>query len=156
MSPAARGVVYAEAMDRVIVITGASSGIGASLAELLGARGARLVLAARREPELAAALARAGTNALKVVADVTRRADVERVAAECLTRFGRLDVWINNAGRGISRSVLELSDQDFDEMMSVNVKSALPFCTGKSPGSAAFRACKNLERAGASAVDGSA
>ena len=112
-------------MNRVIVITGASSGIGAGLAELLGAQGARLVLAARREPELAAVAARSGSAALTVVADVTRRADVELVAAKGLERYGRIDVWINNAGRGIARSVLELSDQDFDEMMSVNVKSAL-------------------------------
>jgi NAD(P)-dependent dehydrogenase (short-subunit alcohol dehydrogenase family) len=112
-------------MDRVIVITGASSGIGAALAELLGAEGTRLALAARRESELAAVAARAGASVLTVVADVTRRADVERVAAECLERYGRIDVWINNAGRGISRSVLDLSEEDFDDMMSVNVKSAL-------------------------------
>jgi NAD(P)-dependent dehydrogenase (short-subunit alcohol dehydrogenase family) len=112
-------------MDRVIVITGASSGIGAALAESLGKKGARLVLAARREHELSAVAARAGAEAQAIAADVTRRSDVERIAAEGLARFGRIDVSINNAGRGISRSVLELSDQDFDEMMSVNVKSAL-------------------------------
>jgi NAD(P)-dependent dehydrogenase (short-subunit alcohol dehydrogenase family) len=112
-------------MDQVVVITGASSGIGAALAELLGSKGARLALAARRETELAAVVARAGELALPVIADVTRRADVERIAAECLARHGRIDVWINNAGRGISRSVMALTDQDFDEMMTVNVKSAL-------------------------------
>jgi len=112
-------------MKRVIVITGASSGIGAALAELLSQNGAQLALAARREHELSAVAARAGAEALAITADVTRRSDVERLAAECLARFGRIDVWINNAGRGISRSVLELSEQDFDEMMSVNVKSAL-------------------------------
>ncbi len=104
---------------------GASSGIGAALAELLGAKGARLALAARRGPELSAVAARAGSEALAVTADVTRRDDVARVAEQCLARHGRIDVWINNAGRGISRSVLELSDQDFDDMMTVNVKSAL-------------------------------
>jgi NAD(P)-dependent dehydrogenase (short-subunit alcohol dehydrogenase family) len=123
--PTTRALVYARRMNQVVVITGASSGIGAALAELLGSRGARLVLAARREPELAAVAARAGELALPVIADVTRRADVERIAAECLARHGRIDVWINNAGRGIYRSVMELSDQDFDEMMTVNVKSAL-------------------------------
>src|ERR687893_439014 len=53
------------------------------------------------------------------------RAEVERLRDEALRAFGRVDVWINNAGRGISRPVLELTDQDVDEMMSVNVKSAL-------------------------------
>ncbi|HTA92782.1 MAG TPA: SDR family oxidoreductase [Polyangiaceae bacterium] len=112
-------------MNQVVVITGASSGIGAALAELLGSKGARLALAARRGPELAAVAARAGAQALAVTADVTRREEVARIAEECLARHGRIDVWINNAGRGISRSVLELSDQDFDDMMTVNVKSAL-------------------------------
>jgi NAD(P)-dependent dehydrogenase (short-subunit alcohol dehydrogenase family) len=112
-------------MKRTILITGASSGIGAALAESLGSKGAQLALVARREPELTAVAARAGESALAIVADVTLRADVERAAAECLARFGRIDVWINNAGRGISRPVLELSDQDFDDMMSINVKSAL-------------------------------
>jgi NAD(P)-dependent dehydrogenase (short-subunit alcohol dehydrogenase family) len=60
-----------------------------------------------------------------VVADVTRRAEVERLRDEALRAFGRVDVWINNAGRGIHRRVMELSEADFDEMMAVNVKSAL-------------------------------
>jgi NAD(P)-dependent dehydrogenase (short-subunit alcohol dehydrogenase family) len=60
-----------------------------------------------------------------VTADVTRRKEVELVVERALARFGHVDVWVNNAGRGISRSVSELSDEDFDEMMLVNVKSAL-------------------------------
>jgi len=111
--------------DRVVVITGASSGIGAVLAEKIGQRGAHVVLVARRERELAEVAARAGAQALPVVADVTRRADVERVLASALARFGGVDVWINNAGRGITRFVSELTDADFDDMMLVNVKSAL-------------------------------
>src|SRR4029077_16181756 len=60
-----------------------------------------------------------------VTADVTRRADGERIRDEALRAFGRVDVWINNAGRGILRPVLELTDDDVDEMFAVNVKSAL-------------------------------
>ena len=112
-------------MDKVIVITGGSAGIGAALARLVAARGASLVLAARREAELRAVAAACGERALAVVADVSRRADVERVAAQAIARFGRVDVWVNNAGRGITRPVLQLTDEDFDEMMRVNVKSAL-------------------------------
>jgi NAD(P)-dependent dehydrogenase (short-subunit alcohol dehydrogenase family) len=56
---------------------------------------------------------------------VTRRTDVARVVATTLARFGQLDVWVNNAGRGISRNVSELTDEDFDAMMLVNVKSVL-------------------------------
>jgi NADP-dependent 3-hydroxy acid dehydrogenase YdfG len=110
---------------KVVVITGASSGIGAALAENASGKGARLVLVARREPELRAVAGRCGVEALPVVADVTRREDVSRAMQQALERFGRVDVWVNNAGRGITRAVSELTDEDFDEMMLVNVKSAL-------------------------------
>lgn len=108
---------------KTIVITGASGGIGAALARHLGPEGHRLVLAARRRDELNAVAKE--TNGLAVVADVTQRTDVNRIRDEALRAFGSVDVWINNAGRGISRSALELTDEDFDDMMSVNVKSAL-------------------------------
>jgi NADP-dependent 3-hydroxy acid dehydrogenase YdfG len=80
---------------------------------------------ARREKELTEAAARCGATALTVVGDVTRRADVQRALGAALERFGQVDVWVNNAGRGITRSVSELTDEDVDEMMLVNVKSAL-------------------------------
>jgi short-subunit dehydrogenase len=115
--------------SRVVVITGASGGIGEALALRLGTRGDRLVLAARRRAELerVAGLvnARPGAGAVAVETNVTRRAEVERLRDAALEAFGRIDVWVNNVGRGISRPVLELTDQDFDEMMAVNVKSAL-------------------------------
>ena len=110
---------------KVIVITGASGGIGAALAELVAGRGARVTLLARREKELREVAARCGPQALPIVSDVTRREEVEGALAATLARFGHVDVWVNNAGRGITRLVSELTDQDFDEMMQVNVKSAL-------------------------------
>lgn len=108
-----------------IVITGASAGIGAAMARRLGRDGHQLALAARRAEELRKVADDVESGAITVVADVTRRADVERLRDEALRAFGSVDVWINNAGRGISRSVLELTDADVDAMMSVNVKSAL-------------------------------
>jgi len=110
---------------QVIVVTGASSGIGAELARLVGQRGGRPVLAARRERELLAVAAEAGPDALPLVADVTRRDQVQRILDAALERFGRVDAWVNNAGRGITRPVSALTDEEFDEMMLVNVKSAL-------------------------------
>ena len=110
---------------KTIVITGASSGIGAELAVQLAAEGHRLVLGARREAELGAVAARAGRDAVTVVTDVTRRGDVERLRDRAIARSGGVDVWINNAGQGITRSVLDLTDEDFDAVMAVNVKSAL-------------------------------
>ena len=113
-------------MDKkVVVITGASEGIGATLAELVGRKGWQPVLAARREKELREVAARSSAEALPVVADVTRREDVRRLLDAALARFGQVDVWVNNAGRGISKLVSELTDEDFDEMMRINVKSAL-------------------------------
>ena len=113
------------AMEKVVVITGASSGIGAALGELLASRGARVVLVARRPLELAAVLMRCGGNAGIVVADMTVRANVRAVVAETIRERGRIDVWVNNVGRGISRLPSELTDSDIDQMMTVNVKSAL-------------------------------
>jgi NADP-dependent 3-hydroxy acid dehydrogenase YdfG len=110
--------------EKVIVLTGASSGIGAALAELCGARGAKLMLAARRQAELEAVAARSGTSAI-CVADVSRREDVERLQTEALAQYGHVDVWINNAGQGITALTSQLTDHDFDEMMQVNVKSVL-------------------------------
>lgn len=111
--------------ERVVVVTGASEGIGAALAELVGRRGGRPVLVARRAKELEAVAARCGKDALAVTADVTRRVEVELALARALERFGRVDVWVNNVGRGITRPVSQLTDEDLDEMMRVNVKSAL-------------------------------
>jgi short-subunit dehydrogenase len=115
--------------NKTTVITGASSGIGAELARRLGAEGHNLVLAARRRPELeqiAAEATSAGSpRAIVVPVDVTRRDQVEALSHRAIAEFGGYDVWINNAGRGITRSVLDLSADDIDEMMDVNVKSAL-------------------------------
>jgi len=110
----------------VVVVTGASAGIGAGLARELAERGASLVLTARREPEL-----RAVADSLKVPvevvpADVTVRADVERVRDRALARFGRVDAWVNNAGRGITRPSIEsLSDADIEVMIRDNTLSVL-------------------------------
>jgi NADP-dependent 3-hydroxy acid dehydrogenase YdfG len=110
---------------KTIVITGASSGIGAALAHHLGRQGHNLVLAARRAPTLNAVAHAVQSHVVTVCTDVTRRSDVNRLCDEAVRAFGNIDVWVNNAGRGITRPALELTDQEFDEMMAVNVKSAL-------------------------------
>jgi short-subunit dehydrogenase len=109
----------------VTVITGGSAGIGAAVARELAARGHSLVLAARNATRLADVAAGCATPVKTVVADVTQRADVDRIRDEALAAFGAVDVWINNAGRGISRPVIELTDDDLDEMVTVNVRSVL-------------------------------
>jgi short-subunit dehydrogenase len=111
--------------SKVIVITGASGGIGAALAELTASRGASVALVARRERELRVIAERCGANARAFVADVSVREDVRRVVREALAHFGHIDVLVNNVGQGITRLPSELTDDDIDTVMRVNVKSAL-------------------------------
>ncbi|PYR35377.1 MAG: short-chain dehydrogenase [Acidobacteria bacterium] len=110
---------------KTIVITGASGGIGAALAVQASRAGHRVALAARREPELQAVAARAGGGAVVIPTDVTKRSDVERLRDRAIAALGGIDVWVNNAGQGITKPVLELTDADVDSMMTINVKSAL-------------------------------
>ncbi len=111
--------------EKICVITGASSGIGAALAMLLATQGDTIVLVARRESELNAVAERCGDRAVAMVADVTSRAAVVRVVQDTIARFGRIDVWVNNVGQGISLQPSQLTDQDIDDIMTVNVKTAL-------------------------------
>lgn len=110
--------------NRVVIITGASGGIGEALAGTLAGQGASLVLVARREDTLRAVAECCG-NALSITADVTNRDAVRGVVRKALARFGRIDVWVNNVGQGITRAPSELTGQDIDDMMRINVKSAL-------------------------------
>ena len=115
--------------NRVIVITGASEGIGAELARQLAASGDKLILAARSQARLEAVAAECSSiglfSAVPVPTDVTDRKQVENLLRVAHESFGHLDVWVNNAGQGIVRPVMELTGDDIDRMMSVNVKSAL-------------------------------
>ena len=109
--------------DHVVIITGASQGIGAALAEVLVSRGARVVLAARGADALGAVANKLGKAAIAVTADVASRADNDRLVACALEAFGRLDVFVANAGRGITRPPSQLTEADVDDMMATNYKS---------------------------------
>lgn len=113
-----------EIKNRVMIITGASSGIGAATARALAQLGAIVVLAARRAVELEALareIAGAGGQALAIPADVSARADIDRVVRLTLERYGRIDVLINNAGIGAGSSVINSDDHDMQRIVDVNL-----------------------------------
>ena len=105
------------------MITGASSGIGAALTRQLASQGHQLVIAARRESELKQVAVETGSKAIPVVTDVTRRRDIENLRDFAMKKHGHIDVWVNNAGRGITKTVMELTDHEFDSIIDVVLKS---------------------------------
>ena len=107
--------------DMVVVITGASAGIGKALAEVLAPRGAKLVLAARRADRLDALNAALGGTHLSVVTDVAKREDCERLIARAIERFGRIDTLVCNAGYGYYRLVADTSPEDVRKIFATNV-----------------------------------
>lgn len=112
-------------MARVVVITGASAGIGRATAELLAERGDSVVPVARRGELLDELSRQFGENVYPIVADVSSRDQVRRVVTSSLDRFDHIDVWINNVGRGITRQPTQLTDQDVHDIMQLNVLTAL-------------------------------
>lgn len=113
---------------KVVVITGASSGLGEASARLLSAGGATVVLAARRADRirsLAEELSGRGGKALAVATDVTRFDEVKKLADAAVQAYGRIDVMINNAGL-MPQSLLErLKIDEWDRMIDVNIKGVL-------------------------------
>ena len=114
--------------DKVALITGASSGIGRATAEAFAAKGATVVLAARREDELAALAAdikNQGGKASFVITDVSVAQDVGRMVTHTIENFGRLDYAVNNAGiEGQFVGVVDLPEDEWDRVLDINLKGA--------------------------------
>lgn len=114
-----------ELKDKIIIVTGASSGIGLETARLLAAAGARIVMAARTMNKLeraAADLATTGAETMAVPADVTREADCQALVRATIDAFGRVDVLVNNAGYAPPASLLETTEELWDATLNTCLK----------------------------------
>ncbi|HEX8088951.1 MAG TPA: SDR family oxidoreductase [Blastocatellia bacterium] len=109
--------------EQVVVITGASSGIGRTAARMFAERGARVVVASRNIGalnELVRQITSAGGLAYAVEADVSKREDVERLGDRALNYFGRVDTWINNAGVSTYATFAKMADEEIRRILDVN------------------------------------
>jgi NAD(P)-dependent dehydrogenase (short-subunit alcohol dehydrogenase family) len=135
-----KGMAVSILKDRVVVVTGASSGIGEACAVAFVEKGAKVVLAARRAERLAGLVERLGDAALAVTTDVTDEAAVQNLFDQAVARFGTVDVLINNAGVADSTAVYEMSLETWRQVIETNLTSAF-LCSR-----AAFRVMKDKGR----------
>jgi 3-oxoacyl-[acyl-carrier protein] reductase len=124
--------------DKVVLITGASTGIGAAVALAFGANGARVAVhynsSEQAATEVAAGIRDAGAEAITVHGDVTDTATVKSIIGQTIGHFGRLDILINNAGALVRRCpIAEVSDVLFDDVIALNVRSVVAACREAVP-----------------------
>ena len=118
----------AEIKDKVVIVTGASSGLGEATARKLAKHGAKLMLAARREDrlkELVSEIEKDGGTAKYEVTDVTNRSEVEALAKSTQQAYGRIDVLVNNAGLMPLSPLAETKVEEWEKMVDVNIKGVL-------------------------------
>jgi glucose 1-dehydrogenase len=114
--------------NKVAIVTGGNSGIGQAIVLELARQGAAIVIDYVAHPEATAALeqqlAKLGDQSVGVDADVSKTADLRKLVAAAVSKFGRLDIMVNNAGIETRTSVLDTTEAQYDKVMQVNLKSA--------------------------------
>lgn len=110
---------------KVMVVTGASSGIGRAVARRFAEEGVKLVLAARSADRLAAVAAEIGGDALAVPVDITKAEDIARLYEAARARFGGIDILFANAGSYVSGDVVDGDPDEFDKIIAINVNSVV-------------------------------
>jgi len=116
---------------RVAVVTGSGQGIGQGVARCLARAGAHVVITDRAPERIALAVAEVqplGVQALGVQVDVTQADSVDRMVQQTLDRFGRIDIWVNNAGIGALKLFVENTEADWDRTLDVNLKGVFLCC----------------------------
>ena len=123
---------------RSALMTGGSRGLGRAMATALAGAGAEVVLTSRHEDELRAAAAEihqeTGARVEYIVADMDRREDVDRLAAESIRRLGKIDILFNNAGTNIPQPIDQVRDEDWDRIVQLNLTSCMALTRALVPG----------------------
>jgi NAD(P)-dependent dehydrogenase (short-subunit alcohol dehydrogenase family) len=109
--------------NKTAIITGGGSGIGQACAWAFYQEGANVVLFGRREDKLKETAQELGSRAMTVSGDMTRSEDLDRLVQETLSKFHRIDILVNNAGLFKGAPLHEISDDQYDEMMNINMKA---------------------------------
>jgi NAD(P)-dependent dehydrogenase (short-subunit alcohol dehydrogenase family) len=123
----------ARLQDKVALITGAARGIGAAIADVFVAEGAKLALIDLDLPALQKTASAIADDVLACRADIAKRDEAEQAVAQALDRFGKIDILINNAGMNVFADPLELSEEDWQRCMAVNLEGAWNFIRAVLP-----------------------
>ena len=116
---------------KVVIVTGASRGIGRAIAQLFAQEGAQVVLAARRKQDLSRVekeIQKHGGTTFVVQCDVSKENSVKNLIKKTVQKFKRIDILINNAGIGIHKPIIQFTAQDWDTTLDTNLKGPF-FCT---------------------------
>lgn len=117
---------------KVALVTGASRGIGREIAQELALQGAKVIINyasnVKQADEAVTSINEKGGEAFAVQADISRVAEVERLFAAAMERYGQIDILVNNAGIMITKPIINVTEEDFDKMMAINVKGTYFAC----------------------------